>query len=780
LVRKREKLKKELFKVKELWMEVRLQPFVCFLRQLLDLIQSRDTGDIFSEPVDLSEVPDYTDVVTQPMDLSTMRTKLENFQYSNLDTFEKDFNLMINNCMAYNSRDTIFYRAAIKMRDQGGALIRQARRDLEANRFDLTTGLLLPDGVTSSSQSSSLLLGTDPKPSRTSLPQLRQPSPQPLQSVPTQQQNHLTSQQQHRPQPEEGLAGEIDRELAAVMDKSHLMANADRLSKLLELQDRSQGLRHGLARAKRVRLIKTEITKLRRKMAFAGNGPQLHRPQSETEDGFESDSEREESSEEDEDAEKLRQHQQRTAKAISRHSTRRSSQQQQASEDKGASVKGSVAASGIKEQESAVETADNNVTSATNAVQSSGKQKSGRGRKKVVGKRQADEGADSVINSKVGTSTAPSTQTSNSAIGSSGPQSALDSNTRDSSGGLNPPTTPVKLSASSEQMKPSTVSQLTSVSPSGVNRRTAVLFTRKAAAAASAIKKPDSHGGTHGGTSNSASMSSGSSLISSRRRVGRPRKNLDTVLNQCSTSGSNVEPNLLLAGTGTGDSDHAGMLMPAPPLPCSDSFTVYRRGGGDIPAETDEETQSDSTCWSCSTSEGSTGSSEDGGSSSIDLQQRGVSGGESSGEEEGASCGSLEPLDLVWAKCRGYPWYPALIINPKMPRTGYLHNGVPIPAPPADVLALASNYEEPVYLVLFFDTKRTWQWLPRNKLEPLGIAPEVDQAKLTESRKPADRKAVRKAYQEAMLHRCQVSEGQGKRSRAASVGNADLAPAEEN
>jgi len=106
---------------------------------------------------------------------------------------------------------------------QGGALIRQARRDLEANRFDLTTGLLLPDGVTSSPQSSSSLLGTDPKPSRTSLPQLRQPSPQPLQSVPPQQQNHLTSQQQHRPQPEEGLAGEIDRELAAVMDKSHLM-----------------------------------------------------------------------------------------------------------------------------------------------------------------------------------------------------------------------------------------------------------------------------------------------------------------------------------------------------------------------------------------------------------------------------------------------------------------------------------------------------------------------------------------------------------------------------
>jgi hypothetical protein len=54
----------------------------------------------------------------------------------------------------------------------------------------------------------------------------------------------------------------------------------------------------------------------------------------EVEDGFESDSEREESSEEEEDMEKL-QLQQHPARPVSRHSTRRSSQQQQMSEDTG-------------------------------------------------------------------------------------------------------------------------------------------------------------------------------------------------------------------------------------------------------------------------------------------------------------------------------------------------------------------------------------------------------------------------------------------------------------
>lgn len=129
---------------------------------------------------------------------------------------------------------------------------------------------------------------------------------------------------------------------------------------------------------------------------------------------------------------------------------------------------------------------------------------------------------------------------------------------------------------------------------------------------------------------------------------------------------------------------------------------------------------------------------------------------ESSGRPSASSSSGLRPLQLVWAKCRGYPWYPALIIDPDIPN-GFVHNSVPLPCPPQHVLELRKTRTGDVFLVLFFDAKRTWQWLPSGKLEILGKNKQVDESKLIESRKPADRKAVRKAYEEALHYHSQVT-----------------------
>lgn len=58
-----------------------------------------------------------------------LQAKLENQEYDSIGTFEADFNLMVSNCLEYNRKDTVFYRAGVKMREQGGALIEQARKE---------------------------------------------------------------------------------------------------------------------------------------------------------------------------------------------------------------------------------------------------------------------------------------------------------------------------------------------------------------------------------------------------------------------------------------------------------------------------------------------------------------------------------------------------------------------------------------------------------------------------------------------------------------------------
>ncbi|CAN6302437.1 unnamed protein product, partial [Urochloa humidicola] len=79
---------------------------------ILDRLQKKDTYGVFSEPVDSEELPDYHEIIEHPMDFSTIREKLLNDSYSNLEQFEDDVFLLTSNAMSYNSADTIYFRQA--------------------------------------------------------------------------------------------------------------------------------------------------------------------------------------------------------------------------------------------------------------------------------------------------------------------------------------------------------------------------------------------------------------------------------------------------------------------------------------------------------------------------------------------------------------------------------------------------------------------------------------------------------------------------------------------
>nr|KAF6362583.1 bromodomain and PHD finger containing 3 [Pipistrellus kuhlii] len=145
LIRKREKLKREQIRVQQAALELELMPFHVLLRTTLDLLQEKDPAHIFAEPVSLSEVPDYLEFISKPMDFSTMRRKLESHLYHTLEEFEEDFNLIVSNCMKYNAKDTIFHRAAVRLRDLGGAILRHARRQADNIGYDPERGTHLPE-----------------------------------------------------------------------------------------------------------------------------------------------------------------------------------------------------------------------------------------------------------------------------------------------------------------------------------------------------------------------------------------------------------------------------------------------------------------------------------------------------------------------------------------------------------------------------------------------------------------------------------------------------------
>uniref|UniRef100_A0A9J7XSM4 Bromodomain and PHD finger containing, 3b n=1 Tax=Cyprinus carpio carpio TaxID=630221 RepID=A0A9J7XSM4_CYPCA len=403
LIRKREKLKREQVKIHQAVTEHQLTPVLVLLRSTLEQLQEKDTAKIFAQPVNLKEVPDYLEFIAHPMDFSTIKSKLEAHKYRSVTDLEADFNLMISNCLLYNAKDTVFYQAAIRLRDLGGAILRHAQRQAQNTGFDLDTGMHLAE------------------------------SP-------------------HKNDYYRCTLEDVDTLLDP--DNRLHMTTENQLRELLDKLDVVTSMRSSGARTRRIRLLRREINNIRYKQQVR-NSHIKHR----------------------------------------------------------------------------------------------------------------DGGSDSECSS--------------------------------------------------------------------------------------------------------------SPIL--RELISTPKK----------SRGKPALSKVPFLETVNGDFDYTG----------TDALS-----NGDAPEP--------------------------------------------------------EPLDLVWAKSRGYPSYPALIIDPDMPQEGLLHNGVPIPVPPLDVLHLGEQRQEEagekLFLVLFFDNKRTWQWLSRDKVIPLGVDDTADKLRMMEGKKTSIRKSVQVAYDRAMIHLSRV------------------------
>uniref|UniRef100_A0A803L3L5 Bromo domain-containing protein n=1 Tax=Chenopodium quinoa TaxID=63459 RepID=A0A803L3L5_CHEQI len=108
------------------------------LELVLDTLQRRDTYDIFAEPVDPSEVEEYYEIIKEPMDFGTMRAKLHEGMYKNIQQFEHDVYLIFGNAMHFNSSSTVYFRQARALEDLAKNIFFVLKKDPKNFKMDFT------------------------------------------------------------------------------------------------------------------------------------------------------------------------------------------------------------------------------------------------------------------------------------------------------------------------------------------------------------------------------------------------------------------------------------------------------------------------------------------------------------------------------------------------------------------------------------------------------------------------------------------------------------------
>ena len=82
--------------------------------EILKALFHDNQSTAFQEPVDYIELnlPEYPEIIKNPMDLGTIKEKLENDEYSDINQIVNDFDLIWENCFTFNKVGSDIYKSA--------------------------------------------------------------------------------------------------------------------------------------------------------------------------------------------------------------------------------------------------------------------------------------------------------------------------------------------------------------------------------------------------------------------------------------------------------------------------------------------------------------------------------------------------------------------------------------------------------------------------------------------------------------------------------------------
>lgn len=97
------------------------------IEHMLEHLKKIPRCEIFLNKVGKREAPGYYNIIKNPMDLGTMSKKIH--LYRELDEFVADLDLIINNCLTYNTAE-YYIECASELKAESDALLMKYRRSI--------------------------------------------------------------------------------------------------------------------------------------------------------------------------------------------------------------------------------------------------------------------------------------------------------------------------------------------------------------------------------------------------------------------------------------------------------------------------------------------------------------------------------------------------------------------------------------------------------------------------------------------------------------------------
>mmetsp|Transcript_15401 Transcript_15401/g.17109 ORF Transcript_15401/g.17109 Transcript_15401/m.17109 type:complete len:203 (-) Transcript_15401:58-666(-) len=87
-------------------------------KRIIQHLWKQEGAWLFHYPVDVKawKIEDYYTIITDPMDFTTIKCKLQENQYTNVEEFEIDLHKIFDNCIKYNGEINQYSQIARKMR----------------------------------------------------------------------------------------------------------------------------------------------------------------------------------------------------------------------------------------------------------------------------------------------------------------------------------------------------------------------------------------------------------------------------------------------------------------------------------------------------------------------------------------------------------------------------------------------------------------------------------------------------------------------------------------